>query len=48
MTDAERRARMEVTSWEVGLTELMRRAKSSIQEAFVEEGEGEWTKLLEA
>ena len=46
VTEAERRARMEVTSWEVGVTEVTRRAKSSIQEAFV--SEGSWTKLLEA
>ena len=40
---------MEVISWDVVFTELTRRAKSSIQEAFVEgEGEGEWMKLLEA
>ena len=49
MTDAERRARMEVISWDVVFTELTRRAKSSIQEAFaLGEVEGEWTKLLEA
>ena len=46
MTDAERRARMEVISWVVGVTEVIRRAKSSIQEAFV--SEGLWTKLWEA
>ena len=46
MTEAERRARMEVTSWEVGVTEVMRRAKSEIQVAWVEEGS--WMKVEEA